>query len=284
MAKKAVGFGNRLSAISVSPEQQVKEQYSLKPIPLNKLYANEGNFYSKDEIEALATSISICGLHHFIVVKPADADGRHMIVDGERRYLAHKLLVEAGEERFTIAMCEVCPEESLAMTKYRMLSTNATSRILSDADKVRQAVELKAVYEQLRVEGVIQNGEIRKYVAETLKVSESQIAIYNKINKKLEPALRQAFNSGRLEICEASRLASLPSPEQRMIADALANGEDQSTKPPKSRVKKHPIENAITALEKAIASLHKDDNYDASNLIEECAHLIDLLRRTPQAR
>lgn len=194
MARKEIAFGNRLSDKSKSPEQTLRAKYDIRPLRLDSIYPSSSNKYSKDSIEELAVSMSIIGLQHFITVKPADGDGQYQITDGERRYLAHRYLVEeSGEEDFSLIMGRITAEESDAIADYRMHSGNGTKRDFTDADRVLYASEMRRLYEQLRFEGKIQGGRIRDYVAKKLKVSPAQVAIYNKIEHNLNPELWKRF-------------------------------------------------------------------------------------------
>lgn len=222
MARKEIAFGNRLSDKSKSPEQTLRAKYDIRPLRLDSIYPSSSNKYSKDDIEELAVSISIIGLQHFITVKPADGDGQYQITDGERRYLAHRYLVEeSGEEDFSLIMCRITAEESDAIADYRMHSGNGTNRDFTDADRVLYASEMRRLYEQLRVEGKIQGGRIRDYVAKKLKVSPAQVAIYNKIEHNLNPELWKAFRAGELLVSDASMLASMAPDAQECIIREL---------------------------------------------------------------
>ena len=59
----------------------------------------EYNMYPMQEIEQLAQNISECGLLHPITLY-RKADGRYMILSGERRYRAMLLNYEKGDERW----------------------------------------------------------------------------------------------------------------------------------------------------------------------------------------
>lgn len=284
MAKKEISFGNRLSDTSKSPEQILREKYDIRPIPLDKLYPSKKNTYSKQNIEELAVSISIIGLQHFITVKPADEDGRYQITDGERRYLAHKFLVEEmAEESYSIAMCRVTSGESDTITDYRMHSGNGTNREFTDADRVRYASEIRVLYERLRTEGVIKGGRIRDYVAKMLRVSPSQVSVYSNIENNLNPDLKEAFEAGELKISDANTIASMPQEAQQVVAKEYRQKGNVISMPKKKQLITMPalkkaILLAIAELDQAISMTGTGRSDVNQALFDGCTRALSLLK------
>ncbi|MFQ7012179.1 MAG: ParB N-terminal domain-containing protein [Clostridia bacterium] len=95
----------------------------------------EYNMYPMQEIEQLAQNISECGLLHPITLY-RKADGRYMILSGERRYRAMLLNYEKGDERW---------EEIPAIVKMQELTMREIRRFVRRGNANRETLpkELK---------------------------------------------------------------------------------------------------------------------------------------------
>lgn len=103
----------------------------------------EYNQYPMQEIELLAKNISEAGLLHPITLYKK-ADGRYMILSGERRYRAMLLNYENGDERF---------EEIPAIIKLQELDERAIKRYIrrgnANRENLSKEVKLAIVKESL---------------------------------------------------------------------------------------------------------------------------------------
>ena len=183
-------------------------KYEMRKLMLQELYPNPDNqlVYEVKDIEELADAIEIAGgVLHNLVVAPADADGRHMIISGERRYRACCLLVDRGERQYSEVNCIIENERDKDLLALMLLLTNSTARQLSDAEKVRQAERLTAVLKRM------------------LSTSSGQLARYHAIAENLQdPELKQAFHEGRMGISAAYEASRLDAAEQKKVADTLS--------------------------------------------------------------
>lgn len=199
-------------------------KYEMRKLMLQELYPNPDNrlVYEVKDIEELADAIEIAGgVLHNLVVAPADADGRHMIISGERRYRACCLLVNRGERQYSEVNCIVENERDKDLLALMLLLTNSTARQLSDAEKVRQAEHLTAVLKRMQEAGRVE-GRIRDIASKMLSTSSGQLARYHAIAEKLQdPELKQAFQEGRMGISAAYEASRLDAAEQKKVAATL---------------------------------------------------------------
>ncbi len=89
---KPVAVGNKKSRTTKPASRPVKE--GLVTVPLDKIYPNAEQarkIFDEVKLRELAASISQQGLMTPIIVRP-DGNGKYMIIAGERRYRACKLL------------------------------------------------------------------------------------------------------------------------------------------------------------------------------------------------
>jgi ParB family transcriptional regulator, chromosome partitioning protein len=90
-AARKSGLGRGLDALLAVP----KSEDGVGTIPVEDIDPNPRqprSRFDNDALEALAASIREVGVLQPIVVGPADADGRHVLVAGERRLRASKLV------------------------------------------------------------------------------------------------------------------------------------------------------------------------------------------------
>lgn len=201
-----------------------RPKYEIRRLLLSELYPNPDNqlVYEVKDIEELADAIEIAGgVLHNLVVAPADEDGRHMIISGERRYRACCLLVERGERQYSEVNCIIENERDKDLLALMLLLTNATARQLSDAEKVRQAEHLTAVLKRMQEAGRVE-GRIRDIAGKMLSTSSGQLARYHAIAENLQdPELKQAFHEGRMGISAAYEASRLDAEGQKEVANTL---------------------------------------------------------------
>ena len=114
----------------------------------------EYNMYPMQEIEQLAQNIKECGLLHPITLY-RKADGRYMILSGERRYRAMRMNYELGDERW---------EEIPAIIKSTELDEREIRRLLRRGNANRESLS-----KDLKIEIVKES--LEDYLA--LKVKEN---------------------------------------------------------------------------------------------------------------
>lgn len=210
---------------SATKGEAKKPKYEAAELPIEKIIPNPGNLYSMEGIDELADSILLAGrVLQNIVVKAADQDGQYMIISGHRRIAACKKLVGDGHTEFGTVPALIENEADENLRELMLIYTNATARILTDAEKMRQAQRATEILKNLKAEGKFE-GRIRDAVARMLDTTGTQLARYAAIaNNLTNPELKEAFDGGRLGVSAAYEASGLSEEGQEAIADKLAEG------------------------------------------------------------
>ena len=197
-------------------------KYELKRLNIAQLYPDPQNttVYSVENIEELADAIEIAGgVLHNLVVRAADETGRYMIISGERRWTACKMLVDEKHlEQFGEVNCLVENEHDQDTLDLMLLLTNSTARQLSDAEKMRQAERMTEILNRMKEQTGL-GGRVRDIVSKMLQMSSGQLARYHAIAKNLQNEdLKEAFHDGRLGVSAAYEASKLSEDGQQSIA------------------------------------------------------------------
>ena len=206
----------------VSQEEAARPKYETATLPIERLVSNPANLYSMEGIDELADSILLAGrVLQNIVVKSADEQGRYMVISGHRRLAACKKLVEEGHDEFGEITALVENEADENLRELMLIYTNSTSRVLTDAEKMRQAQKATEILKNLKAQGKFE-GRIREAVSRMLNTTGAQLARYSAIDNNLtNPELREAFEDGRLGVSAAYEASGLSDDKQQKIADKL---------------------------------------------------------------
>ena len=202
-------------------------RYELQNIPLEKMIPNPANekIYEVGDIEELAESILLTGkILQNAVVTAADKKGNYTIIAGHRRRLACQKLVEEGHKEFAEMPCMVMAEPDTLMQELVLIQTNSTARVLSEAEKMRQAERATAILTELKNRKQI-SGRVRDIVAKMLGTTTGQLGRYNVISKGLtNETLRAAFEQGKMGISAAYEAARLDEAGQAELAAKMEAG------------------------------------------------------------
>lgn len=214
-----------MELMNKATQGEAKPKYEAATLPIEKIIPSPGNFYSMEGIEELADSILLArGVLQNIVVRSADADGRYMIISGHRRVAACRKLVEDGHAEFGEIAALIENEADENLRELMLIYTNSTSRILTDAEKMRQAQRAMEILKNLKAEGKFE-GRIRDAVARMLDTTGAQLARYAAIaNNLTNPELKEAFEGGRLGVSAAYEASGLSEKGQNQIAEKLQEG------------------------------------------------------------
>ena len=223
MTRKA-GFSimSALNQQSLAGEAHAVNEFIVEDIPLEEIEPNAGNFYSTENIETLAEDIKQNGLMHNIVVGKRGEDGRYTIISGERRYRAFTLLKSQGNEGYDAIPATVDSEPNPLLVKLKLISANATARVLSDYEKSEQAAQIEDIARQLKQQGVELPGRVREIAAQALGVSTAQAGRLTKIAHDLVPEVKEVFAAGGIGVTEAYDVATLPAEQQVQAVEARA--------------------------------------------------------------
>lgn len=221
MAKKPFDISEFAASLQpvVSDSDTTVDQITY--IDLDKLIADDKNFYELSNIQELASNIQLCGLQQPIRVREAE-NGRYRIVSGHRRCAALRSLVEQGLDRFGRVACIIeHGEASEAMQELRLIFANSSTRQLTSAEQMHQAERVEALLYQLKEEGVNFPGRMRDQVAAACKVTGTKLAELKVIREKLQEPFKGQFERNEINASAAYKLARLPEYIQCDIAAAV---------------------------------------------------------------
>lgn len=213
MAKFDLGdFAKTMQAV---PDSGTAGQEQIEYLPLSELHEDERNFYTVDKVEEMATSIQNIGLLEPLRVRKSE-DG-YTIVSGHRRAAGLRLLA-AEDSKFEKVACIVEAGDIPAqLQELRLIMANSDNRVLSPADKAKQAERVEAILYELAEQGMEFKGRMRDHVAEVCRISRSKLGRLKKIGRDLVPCYKPLWDAGELPEDTADALASLPEEVQERI-------------------------------------------------------------------
>ena len=194
---------------------KVENNFKIEEIEIDRICPNEDNFYSmnKDDIDKLKKSIEIVGLQQNMVVKKEN--DIYKIIAGHRRYESIKLIHEEDNNKFKTIPCKVVEDDEI-LDKLILIITNSTARELSDWEKVEQSKQLKEYKKRENLPG-----RVRDIIADILKVSPTQVARMDKIDKNLNENLKEEFKNENINISAAYEASKLPEEKQEEVYKEL---------------------------------------------------------------
>lgn len=170
----------------------------IEDIDINKIEVSDMNIrhHSRDEnIEELAASILEYGLLQPIVVKKTESESKFELIVGQRRFLAHKYLLEKGKLEIPEIKSVVLEKDtSPIFLKILSLAENLHRVEVSYEDKSRTIKELYDYY----------SGNIKK-VAKNSGFSESTIKEYLKIDELGSEKTKRLLVEGKISKEDAKR-------------------------------------------------------------------------------
>jgi len=231
MAKPKFDITSLLNQQSLPESDTNAGGFDVQMIPLSEITPNVENFYDVSDIEELAEDILQHGLMHNIVVQRRGEDDKYTIISGERRFRAFSLLAGEGKQGYESIPALVDEEENPLLVNLKLISANATARVLSDFEKAVQAEKIAEIVRQLKKQGVELPGRVREITAQALGVSVAQAGRLEKIARDLVPEVKEQFRAGNIGVTEAYETATLP-PEQQ--AQAVEKRVEKKTAPLKT--------------------------------------------------
>lgn len=167
-----------------------------REIPLDEIEENEANAYAQTDIDELAESIKLVGLHQPLVVWPKP-EGGYLLIAGHRRRNALALL------GWKTASCRVLDKDFDPALRTLVLHwTNTMARGgggLTAPYIASAAKEIEEALKDLQARGVVElPGKLRSYVAEVLHKHESQVGKAKAIDKNLVKVWKDDLKRGRI--------------------------------------------------------------------------------------
>jgi ParB family transcriptional regulator, chromosome partitioning protein len=150
----------------------------------------------KDEaLEELASSISASGVLQPIVVRPAEHDGRYVLILGERRLHASKM---AGKETIPAVVRRVSDQQAAEMTIVENLQRE-------DLSPLEQAEAFRVLSQEFKL--------TQQQIGERVGLSRESVANYMRL-LKLPPEVMQLLGERKITFAEAKELLKLGSDDQ----------------------------------------------------------------------
>lgn len=208
---------NSKAGIDESP----KARFRTKDISIFKMYRNDMNFYSIEQIEELAGDILMYGLKQNLELVYAPCEkGEYRIVAGERRWEALKYLVSKGYKEFEIATSKLTAPQDDDEEQVEIIIANAY-RVKTITDMIEEETRLKASLERMKAAGKkvkgydLQSGRLREVIASMLHMSKTKVAQIEAVNNNLIPEWKEELKSERLTFSAAYELSGMSEDEQR---------------------------------------------------------------------
>lgn len=208
---------NSKAGIDESP----RARFRTKDISIFKMYRNDMNFYSVEQIEELAGDILMYGLKQNLELVYAPCDkGEYRIVAGERRWEALKYLVSKGYKEFELATSKLTTPQDNDEEQVEIIIANAY-RTKTTSDMIEEETRLKASLERMKAAGKkikgydLQSGRLREVISSMLHMSKTKIAQIETVNNNLIPEWKEELKGERLTFSAAYELSGMSSDEQR---------------------------------------------------------------------
>ena len=196
-------------------------RFEERDIDIEDIVANPANakIYSTENIGRLAESIELAGkVLQNLVVTDKNEDGKYMLISGHRRWMACQQLVSEGKEKFKTvhALIERVPDKRVE--ELLLIESNASSRNLTDAEKMRQAERTMQLCKELKEEQML-SGRVRDIAAKMLNMSASHIARLHAIHENLAEPLTERFENGSMSTSAAYEAQKLSEEAQHRLAE-----------------------------------------------------------------
>lgn len=195
MSKKPFNVMDMMNASSKAAAGAAA-RFEERDIFIEDIVANPANskIYTTENIGRLAQSIELAGkVLQNLVVTDKNEDGKYMLISGHRRWMACQQLVSEGKEQFSVvhALIERVPDKRVE--ELLLIESNASSRNLTDAEKMRQAERTMELCKELKEEQML-SGRVRDIAAQMLNMSASHIARLHAIHENLAEPLTERLS------------------------------------------------------------------------------------------
>lgn len=212
-------------------EERPKARFRTRDISVKKMYSNDMNFYSRQDIEELSNLILAVGLiENMAVTYDPCEKGEYRIISGEMRWRALNLLLEKGYSEFEVATCQILTpaEEHEEMVQIIVANSYRTKNI---KDQLEEAQKLKESLQYMKEHGLTLQGmkldgkKIRDVVANIMKLSGTKVAQIDGINSNLLPEFVEQLKEGKLTFSAAYELSGMSKEDQEEMLKAHEEGE-----------------------------------------------------------
>lgn len=194
-------------------------------ISIDLIVPDPNNFYELSGLDDLASNIALCGLQQPLRVRPMPGDESQVVIlSGHRRHAALKILIDEGRDDLRDVPCIVeHSDEKPELTQLKLIYANASTRVMTDAEKARQAEQVEKLLYALKESGMEFPGRMRDHVAQVCKISTGKIARLKVIKEKLAPNFLKLWEKGKLKDDVAYELAHIPYYRQQFLFSSHVN-------------------------------------------------------------
>lgn len=212
-------------------EERPKARFRTRDISVKKMYSNDKNFYSMEDIEELADLILAVGLiENMAVTYDPCEKGEYRIISGEKRWRALNVLLERGFAEFEVATCQILtPAEEHEETVQIIIANSYRTKTIKD--QLEEAKSLKASLQYMKENGLTLQGvkldgkKIRDVVANIMKLSGTKVAQIDGINSNLLPEFVEQLEQGKLTFSAAYELSGMSKEDQEEMLKVHEEGE-----------------------------------------------------------
>ena len=206
-------------------EDKPRARFRTKDISIRKMYSNDQNFYSMNDIDKLAQEILAVGLLENMTVMYAPCErGEYRIIAGERRWRALQLLLKKGYEEFEIATCQI---KSIAEEHEEMVNIIMANayRDKTMADLLQEEQQLRKSLQYMKDNGLtlqgytLDSGRLRDVIASIMQMSGTKIAQIDSINERLIPEFTEQLKEGRLTFSAAYEISGMDQEQQQTMLE-----------------------------------------------------------------
>lgn len=202
-------------------EDKPRARFRTKDISIRKMYSNDRNFYSMNDIDKLAQEILTVGLLENMTVMYAPCEcGEYRIIAGERRWRALQLLLKKGYEEFEIATCQIKSVAEEHEEMVNIIMANAY-RDKTMADLLQEEQQLRKSLQYMKDNGLtlqgytLDSGRLRDVIASIMQMSGTKIAQIDSINERLIPEFTEQLREGRLTFSAAYEISGMDQEQQQ---------------------------------------------------------------------
>lgn len=202
-------------------EDKPRARFRTKDISIRKMYSNDRNFYSMNDIDKLAQEILTVGLLENMTVMYAPCErGEYRIIAGERRWRALQLLLKKGYEEFEIATCQIKSVAEEHEEMVNIIMANAY-RDKTMADLLQEEQQLRKSLQYMKDNGLtlqgytLDSGRLRDVIASIMQMSGTKIAQIDSINERLIPEFTEQLKEGRLTFSAAYEISGMNQEQQQ---------------------------------------------------------------------
>jgi ParB family chromosome partitioning protein len=191
--------GELISIQAVAEDRVPSNRVANIPIAVIEKNPYQTRFvFDEDMLGELATSIREHGVVQPVVVRPAEEEGRYILVLGERRLRASKM---AGKDTIPAIVRRLSLQQAAEMTVLENV-------VREDLNPIEQAQAFKVLSQEFKL--------TQSQIAQRIGVSRESVANYMRLLRLPEEVTVQVAH-GRVSFSEARELLALENPEHMLV-------------------------------------------------------------------